>query len=148
MSLAFEGSSESVDSSCESHPQSSPGNRFVADAMDLVLFDHFVSQRQQELVFAGGGWHSVQQLQQLRSTNKPRIHTHLFNIREDEDQKEGKLGKGVEKLEFCCCCCRKDDHLRKGSSNWAAAAAVAAVECQAPAIGSHVRIQPRRLCCD
>jgi hypothetical protein len=58
------------------------------------------------------------------------------------------LGKGVEKLEFCCCCCRKDDHLRKGSSNWAAAAAVAAVECQAPAIGSHVRIQPRRLCCD
>jgi hypothetical protein len=114
--------------------------------MDLVLFDHFVSQRHQELVLAGGGWHSVQQLQQLRRTNKPRIHTHLFNIREDEDQKEGKLGKGVEKLEFCCCW-RKDDHLRKGSSNWAAAAAVA-VECQAPAIGSHVRIQPRRLCCD
>jgi hypothetical protein len=101
VSLAFEGSSESVDSACESHSQSSPGNRFVADAMDLVLFDHFVSQRHQELVLAGGGWHSVQQLQQLR----------------------------------------------KGSSNWAAAAAVA-VECQAPAIGSHVRIQPRRLCCD
>jgi hypothetical protein len=146
VSLAFEGSSESVDSACESRSQSSPGNKFVADAMDLVLFDQFVSQRQQELVLAGGGWHSVQQLQQLRSTNKPRIHTHLFNIREDNDQKEGKLGKCVEKLEFCCYC-RRDDHLRKGSSKWAAAAAVAAVECQAPAIGSHVRIQPRRLCC-